>query len=83
VAEATQITESQTDTVANTEADTQPSTETINSNIPQYYIVQKGDTLRTICFKIYGSYENMEKICSLNDIDNPDNILYGQKLLLP
>jgi hypothetical protein len=83
VAEATQIIESQTDTVAHTEADTQPSTETINSNIPQYYIVQKGDTLRTICFKIYGSYENMEKICSLNDIDNPDNILYGQKLLLP
>ena len=50
---------------------------------PQYYIVRKGDTLRTICYEIYGDYSRVEEICQWNQIENPDNILYGQKLLLP
>ena len=50
---------------------------------PQYYVVRKGDTLRTICYEIYGDYSRVEEICQWNQIENPDNILYGQKLLLP
>lgn len=50
---------------------------------PQYYVVRKGDTLRTICYEIYGDYSHVEEICQWNQIENPDNILYGQKLLLP
>lgn len=50
---------------------------------PQYYIVRRGDTLRTICYQIYGDYSHVDEICKWNNIDNPDNILYGQKLLLP
>lgn len=53
------------------------------SSIPQYYVVQRGDTLRTICFDIYGDYSRVEEICRQNNIEDPDNILYGQKLLLP
>jgi hypothetical protein len=56
--------------------------ETINNSIPQYYIVQKGDTLRNICYEIYGDYDYVEKVCLWNNIDDPDNILCGQKLLL-
>jgi hypothetical protein len=55
---------------------------TTNSDIPQYYIVQKGDTLRNICYEIYGDYDYVEKVCLWNDIPDPNNILCGQKLLL-
>lgn len=50
---------------------------------PQYYTVRPGDTLRTICYAIYGDYTHVDEICELNNIEEPDNILYGQKLLLP
>lgn len=50
---------------------------------PQYYVVRKGDTLRTICFAFYGDYSHVDEICKWNNIEDPDNILYGQKLLLP
>ena len=49
----------------------------------QYYIVRKGDTLRTICYDIYGDYSHVDEICEWNQIEDPDSILYGQKLLLP
>jgi Uncharacterized protein containing LysM domain len=52
-------------------------------SIPQYYVVRKGDTLQTICYSIYGDYSRVDEICQWNNIENPDNILYGQKLLLP
>jgi hypothetical protein len=65
------------------EENTEPqSIETINKEIPQYYIVQQGDTLRSICYEIYGDYDYIEKVCLWNDIDDPNNILCGQKLLL-
>ncbi len=50
---------------------------------PQYYIVRRGDTLRTISYAIYGDYSRVDDICRWNNIDDPNNILYGQKLLLP
>jgi len=53
------------------------------SSTPQYYVVRRGDTLRTICYSIYGDYSRVDEVCKWNNIDNPDNILYGQKLLLP
>jgi LysM repeat protein len=65
------------------EENTEPqSIETINKEISQYYIVQQGDTLRSICYEIYGDYDYIEKVCLWNDIDDPNNILCGQKLLL-
>lgn len=50
---------------------------------PQYYVVRRGDTLRTISYDIYGDYSRVDDICRWNNIDDPNNILYGQKLLLP
>ena len=51
--------------------------------VPQYYVVRRGDTLRTISFDIYGDYSRVDEICRWNNIEDPNNILYGQKLLLP
>lgn len=51
--------------------------------VPQYYVVRRGDTLRTISFDIYGDYSRVDEICKWNNIEDPNNILYGQKLLLP
>lgn len=55
----------------------------VNPAVPQYYVVQRGDTLRSICMNTYGDYTRMQEICELNGLDNPDSILSGQKLLLP
>lgn len=53
------------------------------ASVPQYYVVRKGDTLRSICYEVYGNYSMVDEICKWNQIENPDNILSGQKLLLP
>ncbi len=47
------------------------------------YIVQKGDTLIGICVKRYGSDTRVSEICSLNNIENPDDIKVGEKIFLP
>lgn len=61
----------------------QETGQTQETRMPQYYVVRKGDTLRTICFAAYGDYSHVDEICKWNNIEDPDNILYGQKLLLP
>lgn len=48
----------------------------------QYYVVQEGDTLRSISFQVYGTYSKVDEICAWNGIENADSILYGQRLLL-
>lgn len=53
------------------------------TSIPQYYVVQQGDTLRSICVSIYGNCDRVDEVCAQNGISNPDSILYGQTLLLP
>jgi hypothetical protein len=70
------------ETVMENETKAPEAVETTNNDIPQYYIVQKGDTLRTICYEIYGDYEYVEKVCAWNNIEDANNILCGQKLLL-
>lgn len=65
------------------ESETQQPIQSINTDVPQYYVVQPGDTLGNICRNLYGDYSRIEEICALNNLENPDNILYGQRLLLP
>ena len=48
----------------------------------QYYIVQQGDTLRSISYRVYGTYDMVSAICAWNGIEDADSILYGQRLLL-
>ena len=70
--------------VEDTENVIQPDAQQVQAvATPQYYVVRKGDTLRTICFAFYGDYSHVDEICKWNNIEDPDNILYGQKLLLP
>jgi len=53
------------------------------NSIPRYYVVQQGDTLRSICISVYGNPDKVDEVCLQNGITNPDSILYGQTLLLP
>lgn len=48
-----------------------------------YYIVQPGDSLRQICYRIYQTHKMVEKICEVNEIENQDAIYVGQKIILP
>ena len=57
--------------------------EALSRSVTRYYEVEKGDTLYTISKKIYGDVTYVQKICELNQISNPDNIRYGQKIVLP
>lgn len=47
------------------------------------YVVQAGDTLREICQSYYGDEENIQDVCMMNYIENPNYIQIGQKILLP
>lgn len=50
---------------------------------PSSYIIKEGDTLIGISVQNYGNDGKVAEICSLNQIDNPDDIKVGQKILLP
>jgi nucleoid-associated protein YgaU len=47
------------------------------------YTVQPGDTLSSICVGLYGSHEQMENICALNGLEDPNLISEGQNLIVP
>ena len=49
----------------------------------QTYSIKRGESLSAICVKNYGNLSKMKEICELNNISNPDNIVEGQKILLP
>ena len=48
-----------------------------------YYIVQRGDSLRKICYRIYQTDTMMDELCEANGIEDMDTIYVGQKILLP
>lgn len=48
----------------------------------QYYTIQPGDTLVSICMKQFQSLEPMENIMNINGIENKDCIVAGQVLKL-
>ncbi len=47
------------------------------------YVVSRGDTLYGICISFYGDTELLEEVCRINRIEDKNNILCGQKILLP
>lgn len=65
------------------EDDTPEDTEALSRSITRYYEVERGDTLYTISERIYGDTSKVQEICELNQISDPDNIRYGQKIILP
>lgn len=47
------------------------------------YIVQDGETLYGICFKLYQNVNSLEEICRLNGLTDQNRITAGQKLIVP
>jgi len=47
------------------------------------YCVQAGDTLAGISYRYYQTTQKVSEICKLNEIENPDSIVVGEKILLP
>jgi len=64
-------------------AATQDASATPAEPEPQYYTIEKGDTLATISMKIYGNKDMVQKICELNNIENDNKIQAGQVIQLP
>ena len=50
---------------------------------PEYYVVQKGDSLYSICRAVYENEDMVGQICELNGITNINLIYEGQKIKLP
>lgn len=67
----------------NTVQDMETAHQEAAASIPQYYVVERGDTLRSISYAVYGNYSMVDEICEWNRIEDPDSILCGQRLLLP
>ncbi len=68
------------------EAGTEPvriDYEAAAANGYRIYIVEEGETLYGICWKHYDSLAHLTEICQLNQLQNVDRILAGQKLILP
>lgn len=47
------------------------------------YVVEQGDTLAGICYKLYGSAENLKLIQEMNQIVDENKIYIGQELAIP
>ncbi|MDO4334097.1 MAG: LysM domain-containing protein [Eubacteriales bacterium] len=50
---------------------------------PVSYVVKKGDSLAGIARQFYGDASMVKEICTLNQIQDPDQIRPGQNILLP
>ena len=61
----------------------QENTEVPQPATPQYYTVQAGDTLESICLKIYQDKSMVAALCQANGIENGNQIQAGQELVLP
>ena len=77
--------ESQVATVAATVAQTQAPTSSTPVDVKPVtiYVVQKGDTLMSICRKTYGDGLRYKEIMELNNIDDANKIYIGQEIKLP
>ena len=85
--EENQNTETENTETENTETDINRESEELEIvRFPEEYVtyeVAKGDTLYGICVRFYGNLHRAGEICELNNIEDMNNILYGQKILLP
>lgn len=82
--EETEKTEIETEKVETGTSEEDEELETVR--FPEEYVtyeVAKGDTLYGICVRFYGNLHRAKEICELNNIEDMNNILYGQKILLP
>ncbi len=66
-----------------TEETSTKAEETSTKTEVRYYVVEDGDTLADISYKLYNTYTKVKKIMELNNIENQDFIYVGQKLIVP
>lgn len=57
--------------------------ERLVSSMQQVYLVEEGETIRSICLKFYGSTEKEEAIRLLNSLPEGEEPAEGQKIFLP
>ncbi len=82
--DATEVEKIETEKVENDTSEESEELEMVR--FPEEYVtyeVAKGDTLYGICVRFYGNLYRAKEICELNHIKDMNNILYGQKILLP
>ena len=77
--QAVQSTGRDTTTAQTTNTRTTP----LNIDTPQQYIIQRGDTLWSLCKKFYGDPTLYSKLAKANNIPNPDLIYDGNTLIIP
>ncbi|MCL2593827.1 MAG: LysM peptidoglycan-binding domain-containing protein, partial [Defluviitaleaceae bacterium] len=53
------------------------------NDIPETYIVQRGDSLLGISQRFFNTTDMVGEIMRLNNIENPDRIYFGKVLVLP
>lgn len=70
------------DTEAAVQPETEPPTASVSTEY-NYYTVQKGETLSTICQKIYGTQDKKGEVMEVNGISDENKIFTGQKIILP
>ena len=47
------------------------------------YMVQEGDTLYGICFKLYQNLSQVDEICRINGLDDVNHLEAGRRLIVP
>lgn len=55
----------------------------VAANIPKYYVVQNGDTLSSISFKMYNSVGYVAELMEANGLGEADEIHEGDNILIP
>ena len=81
-----EIEKTENEKIETEQVETGTSEELETVRFPEEYVtyeVAKGDTLYGICVRFYGNLHRAKEICELNHIEDMNNILYGQKILLP
>lgn len=53
------------------------------SPFPKYYVVQRGDTLSSISFKMYNSVGHVAELMAANELGEADDIQEGDRILIP
>ena len=66
----------------NDDDDDEPSAH-VFANLPEYHIIQPGDSLLAISRMFYGNTTMVSRIMEINGIVNPDHIVVGQRVYLP
>lgn len=90
LAEGIQTDEGKTDavdsdkqTAEKTENTSSVQVRSVSGNLPKYYVVQNGDTLSSISFKMYNSVGYVAELMEANGFGESDEIHEGDRILIP